>query len=48
MKRQNIFVCIITILLGGVVNAQDSFTATEFIQGTYMGTTIPLRDFPTI
>ena len=48
MKRQNIFVFITTILLGGVVNAQDSFTATEFIQGTYMGTTIPLRDFPTI
>ena len=47
MKRKNIFTCLFIILLAGVVNAQDSFTATEFIQGTYMGTTVPLRDFPT-
>ena len=47
MKRINIFTCLFIILLAGIVNAQDSFTATEFIQGTYMGTTIPLRDFPT-
>ena len=47
MKIKIIFICFITTLLGGVVNAQDSFSATEFIQGTYMGTTIPLRDFPT-
>ena len=47
MKIKIIFICFITTLLGGVVNAQDSFSATEFIQGTYMGTTMPLRDFPT-
>jgi len=47
MKRKNIFTCLFIVLLAGVVNAQDSFTATEFIQGTYMGTTVPLRDFPT-
>ena len=47
MRRKNIFTCLFMILLAGVVNAQDSFTATEFIQGTYMGTTVPLRDFPT-
>ena len=47
MRRKNIFTCLFIILLAGVVNAQDSFTATEFIQGTYMGTTVPLRDFPT-
>ncbi|RZP14863.1 MAG: hypothetical protein EVA38_04375, partial [Flavobacteriales bacterium] len=47
MKRINIFTCLFIILLARIVNAQDSFTATEFIQGTYMGTTIPLRDFPT-
>ena len=47
MKRKNIFTCLFIILFAGVVNAQDSFTATEFIQGTYMGTTVPLRDFPT-
>ena len=47
MKIKIIFICFITTLLGEVVNAQDSFSATEFIQGTYMGTTMPLRDFPT-
>ena len=47
MRRKNIFTCLFMILLAGVINAQDSFTATEFIQGTYMGTTVPLRDFPT-
>lgn len=39
---------LIAILFSFSMTAQEYFPATEVIQGTYIGKTIPLRDFPTV
>ncbi len=48
MKNKNIFLFAIALLFNGLAFAQDSFPPVEMVQGTFIGTTIPLRDFPTI
>jgi hypothetical protein len=47
MKNKNILLSVFALLFSSVIFAQDSFPATEVIEGTFIGTTIPLRDFPT-
>ena len=39
---------VFTLLIGSSLHAQDLFPPVEIVQGTFIGTTIPLRDFPTI
>jgi hypothetical protein len=48
MKNKNFLLSVFTLLIGSVMFAQELFPATEVIQGTFIGTTVPLRDFPTI
>jgi GEVED domain/CARDB len=38
----------IVIVMSGSLYAQETFPPTEIIVGTYIGKTIPLRDFPTV
>jgi len=46
MKNKN-FLFAIAFLFSFGMFAQDLFPPVEIIQGTFIGTTIPLRDFPT-
>lgn len=39
---------VVAIVFSSGMYAQDSFPPVEIIQGTFVGTTIPLRDFPVI
>jgi len=48
MKNKNFLLSVFTLLIASVIFAQDSFPPVEIVQGTFIGTTIPLRDFPTI
>ena len=45
MKFKNLLFATVILFSCGI-NAQDLFPPTEIIQGTFLGTTIPLRDFP--
>ena len=47
MKNKN-FLWAIAFLFSCGLFAQELFPPVEIIQGTFIGTTIPLRDFPTI
>ncbi|MFK5983086.1 MAG: GEVED domain-containing protein [Flavobacteriaceae bacterium] len=48
MKNKNLLFAFVALLFSGGMFAQDSFPPVEIIQGTFIGTTIPLRDFPII
>ena len=48
MKNKNFLLCAFALLLSSLTFAQDSVSPDEVVQGTFVGTTIPLRDFPTI
>jgi hypothetical protein len=48
MKNKNFILIVFTLFLSTLMNAQDLFSPVEIVQGTFIGTTIPLRDFPTI
>ncbi len=47
MKLKNLFFAVAVIMCGSLF-AQDTFPPTEIITGTFIGKTIPLRDFPTM
>lgn len=47
MNLKNLFFTL-TILMCGTIFAQETFPPAEIITGTYLGKTIPLRDFPTM
>ncbi|RLD25188.1 MAG: hypothetical protein DRI70_07515, partial [Bacteroidetes bacterium] len=47
MKLKNLFFAIAVIMCGSLF-AQDTFPPTDIITGTFIGKTIPLRDFPTM
>jgi GEVED domain-containing protein/CARDB protein len=47
MKLKNLFFVVAVIMCGSLL-AQDTFPPTDIITGTFIGKTIPLRDFPTM
>ncbi len=47
MKLRYLLFAIVIVMSGGLY-AQETFPPTEVIVGTYIGKTIPLRDFPTV
>ena len=48
MKNKNILLFAFALLFSSGIFAQELFPATELIEGTFIGTTAPLRDFPTV
>ena len=47
MKLKNLLFAI-AVVMSGSLFAQETFPPTEVIVGTFIGKTIPLRDFPTV
>ena len=47
MKNKNLLFAFVALLFSSGMMAQELFPPVEIIQGTFIGTTIPLRDFPT-
>ena len=47
MKKKNLLFVFVALLFSSGIFAQELFPPVEIIQGTFIGTTIPLRDFPT-
>ncbi|MCF6306673.1 MAG: T9SS type A sorting domain-containing protein [Flavobacteriaceae bacterium] len=47
MKTKILFAFVALLFSSGMM-AQESFSPVEIIQGTFVGTTIPLRDFPVV
>lgn len=47
MKIKNLLLALAIFSFGSLM-AQEKFPPTEVIQGTFIGKTIPLRDFPTV
>jgi len=47
MKIKNLLLALVILTYGSLI-AQEKFPPTEVIQGTFIGKTIPLRDFPTV
>jgi len=47
MKNKNLIFAFVALLFSSGMMAQELFPPIEIIQGTFIGTTMPLRDFPT-